>query len=73
MNTSLHLRPPFALALGTGVLAAWLSILAIALASDDSSTPDPTAVPNTGAAEQPPPTPRPGRAGPGYVQETLER
>ena len=73
MNATLHLRPPVALALGTGVLAAWLSILAIALAGDDSSTPDPTAAPNTGAAEQPAPTPRPGRAGPGYVQETLER
>lgn len=73
MNTTLHLRPSVALALGTGVLAAWLSILAIALATDDSSTPDTSAAPSTGSVEEPLPTPRPGRAGPGYVQETLER
>jgi hypothetical protein len=73
MNTTFHLRPPVALALGTAVLAAWLSVIAIALASDDSSTPDPSASPSGGAAAQPSPTPRPGRAGPGYIQETLER
>jgi hypothetical protein len=73
MNTTFHLRPQVALALGTGVVAVWLSIIAIALASDDSSTPDRTAAPRTGAAEQPLPTPRYGRAGPGYIQETLER
>jgi hypothetical protein len=73
MNPTLHLRPPVALALGTGVLDAWPSIFAIAVASDDSSTLDPIAAPRTGSVEQPLPTPRPGRAGPGYVQETLER
>jgi hypothetical protein len=73
MNTTFHLRPPVALALGTAVLAAWLSVIAIALASDDSSTPDPSASPSGGAAVQPSATPRPGRAGPGYIQETLER
>jgi hypothetical protein len=66
-------HPRVGVAIGLAILASWLSIIAIALASDDSSTPDHTAAPNSGAAEQPLPTPRPGRAGPGYVQETLER
>jgi hypothetical protein len=61
MNTTFRLRPPVALALGTGVLAAWLSVLANALGTEDASTVDPSAAaPRLDASGQRLPTPAAG-------------
>jgi hypothetical protein len=64
-------RPSAAVTIAAATVAAWLSIIAVALAFDDSSTRDRSAAPRDPAIHAP--DARPGRAGPGYVQVTPDR
>jgi hypothetical protein len=68
MMAAVRRRPSAAVTIASATVAAWLGIIAVALAFDDSSTRDRDAAARDPAIHAP--DARPGRAGPGYVLVT---
>jgi hypothetical protein len=71
MTAMLRRRPSAALTIAAATVTLWLSIIAVALALDDGSNSGSRAAVRDAAIHTP--SARPGRAGPGYIQETPER
>jgi hypothetical protein len=66
-------HPRAGIAIGLAILASWVGAVGLALAGGDSVDGHRAAVAGADAVETAQASPRPGRAGPGYLQETVDR